>query len=239
MENIKIEIKSDESHETRPQLDELPFDIFLHILEQLPYKDLNMLAQVNRRLYAIANDNLLWKIKLIKDIKRWRMLDSKTYPKELFKTRQIHNESPSEFDDQILYKKLYMNACPDLITKKEILRKLETFQQVQNDLHLTSTSENTNPSGMNAISNCNNITLSSLSSLVMPMVVLGQIKEFIYRNVFNQASLGDIQHELDTVPKLVMFGPGLETTTSCLVTNILWKVGILNFFGQNKPLKKF
>ena len=27
----------------------------------------------------------------------------------------------------------------------------------------------------------------------------------------------------DQVPKLIMFGPGLETTTSCLVTNILWK----------------
>ena len=26
-----------------------------------------------------------------------------------------------------------------------------------------------------------------------------------------------------SLPKIIMFGPGLETTTSCLVTNILWK----------------
>jgi hypothetical protein len=228
MEKIDIQIANEESSEAKAQLDELPFDIFLHILGQLPYKDLNTLAQVNRRLYTIANDNLIWKIKLIKDIKQWRMLDSKTYPKELFKARQINNDSPSEIDSQILYKKLYMNACPDLITKKEILKKLETFQQVQNELHLTSTSENTTAHGMNAIANCNNITLSSLSS---PMAVLGQIKEFIYRNVFSSVSLGDIQHDLDSVPKLVMFGPGLETTTSCLVTNILWKVSCFNFFS--------
>lgn len=25
------------------------------------------------------------------------------------------------------------------------------------------------------------------------------------------------------MPKLIMFGPGLETTTSCLVTSLLWK----------------
>ena len=27
----------------------------------------------------------------------------------------------------------------------------------------------------------------------------------------------------EQMAKLIMFGPGLETTTSCLVTNILWK----------------
>jgi hypothetical protein len=227
MESISIEIKPVKAEAEATRLDELPFDAFLHILEHLGYKDLNMLAQVNRRLYTITNDNLLWKLKLIKDIKHWRMLDSNTYPKQLFKARQINNDGPnSELDDQIIYKKLYMNACPDLITKKDILKKLETFQQVQNDLHLTSTSDNTTAlvSGMSTISNCNNITLSSLSSLVMPMAVFGQIKDFFYRNLFNNQSLGDIQHDLDSVPKLVMFGPGLETTTSCLVTNILWKV---------------
>ena len=81
----------------------------------------------------------------------------------------------------------------------------------------------------------------------MPMTVVGQIKDFLYRNVFNSASLADIQHENNSMPKLVMFGPGLETTTSCLVTNILWKsefktIGMIpgrDGYGSGIKLKLF
>jgi hypothetical protein len=106
---------------------------------------------------------------------------------------------------------------------------LETFQQ----LHLTSTSERlslvsgSSGGGVGCISASPNFTLSSLSSLAMPMMVFGQVKEFVYRNVFSPDNSSSSQHSRgnsDYAPnKIVMFGPGLETTTSCLVTNILWK----------------
>jgi hypothetical protein len=47
--------------------------------------------------------------------------------------------------------------------------------------------------------------------------VLSKITEFIF-NRFYGASPSD-----ELLDKVIMFGPGLETTTSCIVTNLLWK----------------
>ncbi len=234
------------------KLDDMPYDILLNMFEKSDFKSLNQLAQVNKKIYTVANDNFLWKHKLIKDIKTWNLIDSKTYPHNLIKTRQISGKS-TEFeqqndDENIIYKKIYMNACPAIVLKKEILEKLETFQQAQNELHLRSTSDD-NSSQSNIVpvtsnNNSNNITLSALSSLVMPRLVLGQIRDFIYRNVFNTPMAMEPD---ESIPKLVMFGPGLETTTSCLVTNILWKsdfkfIGMIpgrDGYGSGIKLKLF
>jgi hypothetical protein len=217
-------------------LDKLPYDIFLDIFLRLSYKDLLSLSQVNKKLNQVANDNYLWKKKLLKDLNRWKMIDSRTFPKELFEDSDCIDEN-----QDIQYKKIYLSSCPDILTKKEILKKLITFQHVQNTLHINSTSENL-PSQS---STAQNLTLSTLSSLAMPMTVFGQLKDFVYRNVFNTQVLSAQTNE--TLSKIVMFGPGLETSTSCLVTNILWKsefktIGMIpgkDGYGSGVKLKLF
>ena len=198
----------------------LPYDILLKISEQLDYKSLHMLSLVDKKFYSFANENYLWKKKLLRDIQKWRMIDSKTFPIELFEPIVAPSTSCQEDKSNISFKKIYFECCPEILTRKDILKKLETFQQ----LHLTSTSEKLNLAGCIGCANPN-FTLSSLSSLAMPIMVLGQLKEFVYRNVFN-APLNDNSRVISNefaLNKLIMFGPGLETTTSCLVTNILWK----------------
>jgi hypothetical protein len=159
------------------KLDDLPYDILVNILNKLNYRDLTYLSQVNKKLNSIANDEMIWKMKLIKDIQKWKVIDSQTYPKNIF------NQKSSEPNEISSYKTIYLNCCPDIITKKEILEKLSSFQQAQNKLQLTSTSEHLNLN-LNR-DHLNNLTLSSLSSLSMPFVVFGQLKDYIYRNVFN------------------------------------------------------
>ena len=181
------------------KLDELPYDILSNILNNLNYKDLIYLSQVNKKLNSIANDEMIWKMKLVKDIHKWKVIDSQTYPKELFS---------HELSELKSYKNIYLSCCPDIITKKDILEKLSTFQQAQNKLQLTSTSETVNLN-LNR-DNLNSLTLSSLSSLSMPFVVLGQLKDYIYRNVFNYPTSNESnnRNSIDNgefIPKIGIF----------------------------------
>lgn len=207
-------------------LDTLPYDIQLNILNRLDVNDLNSLSLVNTKLNLISNDNDFWKNRLIRDIHKWNKISSKTYPIHIFiknqpKSNVTDGESEANEDDkeencEINYKEAYLKSCPDLLTQQEILKKLETFQLT----NMASSSEN--PTAYTP--ETNNLTLSTLS---MPMSVLGQIKDFIYKKINNlnwSENIGLLKKfGADQFPKLVMFGPGLETTTSCLVTNILWK----------------
>ena len=154
------------------QIDELPYDIKLEIFRRLNFKDLIALSQVSHKLNLIANDNVLWKKKLKMDMHKWKMIQSKSWPKDLqFKP---HQKNITILDDlkesDISFKQIYLDICPEVTTTKGILKKIKTFQQSQSTLHATSTSEN-------LISLSNNLTLSSLSSFAMPMVVFGQIKD--------------------------------------------------------------
>ncbi len=207
-------------------LHQLPYDILLNIFTRLDCRDLIMLSRVNKSLNSQVNDNLLWKIKLAKDMHSWRMIDSKTWPKNLVINKQyISFNQDHEDQEAVNYKKIYLKCNPDLVTNSEILKKLKTFQHIQSTHHATSTSESLNESGIACSGKpgvSSNLTLSSLSSFAMPMVVYSQIKEFVYRNVFNMPFNSEPKPN-EFTPKLVMFGPGLETSTSCLVTNILWK----------------
>ena len=222
----------DDSSQDGLRLYDLPFDILVRIFECLDYKSLHKLSLANKKLYLFANDNYLWKKKLLNDIQKWRMIDSKTFPKEMYETDE---QTPCEAN--VSFKRIYIECCPEILTRKDILKKLETFQQ----LHLTSTSEKLNLAGCIGCANPN-FTLSSLSSLAMPIMVFGQIKDFVYRNVFNTPPVNENSRVLSSIHnefalnKLIMFGPGLETTTSCLVTNILWKsefktIGNLNCYS--------
>lgn len=201
------------------KFEDLPFDILINIFNKLDYKDWSNLSKVNKKLNVIANDDFFWKTKLFNDIHKWKVIGSKTYPKDLF------FPSDNEPTKEISFKSVYLRSCPDLLTNKEILKKLETFQNLQNTLHLTSTSEES--LNLSNYGCSNSLTLSSLSSIPMPHMFFGQIREFINKNVFNsnqaQNESALFQSDSDSLQKLVMFGPGLETTTSCLVTNILWK----------------
>lgn len=98
------------------------------------------------------------------------------------------------------FKNLYVSNCPDLVAEKEILKNLETFQKGQSTLHLNSTSD--------TLAKQSSLTLSALS-------VFGLVSNFISHNIFGSPPESNLS-------KIVMFGPGLETTTSCLVTKILW-----------------
>lgn len=212
----------EQQEQSTVKLDDLPYDIMLNILNRLDLNDLQSLSQVNKRLNEMSNDNLFWKHKLIRNIHKWNKISSRTYPRHIM----IADENEA---DVVCFKKVYLESCPDLLTEKQILKKLETFQQV----NVTSSSESpsVDPAAENGptTSANNTITLSSLSSFAMPLMVFGQIKEFLYRNVFNGINLGEQLNLLRRgnndlcTSKLIMFGPGLETTTSCLVTNILWK----------------
>lgn len=247
LENVQIvanngsqENQAELAEESRINLYDLPYDVLAKILGILDYKSLNSLSYVNKKLNSIANDNFIWKTKLLIDIKKWRVIDSKTFPTDLFEPIIFNSNS----DNSISYKRIYYDCCPELLTKKDILKKLETFQQAQNALHLTSTSENVTAS---CIGFSPNLTLSSLSSLAMPMMVFSQLKDFINRNIFQNVPANDTSRIVSQIPKLVMFGPGLETTTSCLVTNILWKsdfktIGMIpgkDGYGSGIELKLF
>lgn len=213
------------------ELHELPYDILLDIFSRLDSKDLLILSQVNKALNILTNDDLLWKIKLTNDLHKWKMIDSKTWPENL-----ILNSKGFEFnsnkDEPVDFKKIYLNLNPELVTKKEILKNLKSFQHKQQTLNATSTSDYQDNS-----STTNNTTLSSFA---MPMLFYNQFKDYLYRNVFTKTSN-------DEVPKIVMFGPGLETSTSCLVTNILWKsefkttgmIPGIDGFGSGIKLKLF
>ncbi len=208
------------------QLDQLPYDILLSILKGLNFKDLLVLSQVSHRMNSIANDNTLWHLKLIKDIGHWRMIDSKSWPKNFsIKSRKLkkitiqettrENETFEEVEE-ICYKQIYLNLCPEVTINKDILLKIKSFKKIQDMMHATSTSE--------SLSSCsNNLTLSSLSSFAMPMMLIGQIKDFVVRNMFASNQFNVTENTVETIPKIVLFGPGLETSTSCLVTNILWR----------------
>ena len=197
-------------------LDTLPYDIQLNILNRLEFNDLNSLSQVNTKLNLISNDNEFWKNRLQRDIHKWNKISSKTYPAHLF-----HATISGEEEEEINFKDTYLRSSPDLLTQQEILKKLETFQLTS----MASTSENptvydnsNEPSAQMA----NNLTLSTL---LTPMTVISQLKDFICQKWGENVNLLTKRFGVDQVvsPKLVMFGPGLETTTSCLVTNILWK----------------
>lgn len=204
-------------------LDELPYDIQLDIFLKLNFKDILAISQVNHSLNVIANDETVWKYKLLQDMHKWRMIDSKTWPRHLNLTvnsnKQVTFLDSDSMDETATtsYKKIYFEICPEVSTNKTIIDKIRSFQQLQSSLNATSTSECLS-------SHSNNLTLSSLSSFAMPMMVLGQVRDFVYRNMFSntqQFTVPDNEH--DNISKLILFGPGLETSTSCLVTNLLWK----------------
>lgn len=109
-------VNTDLTQEDKLQFFDLPFDILMNIFDKLGYKDLAMLSQVNKKLYDLANDNFVWRQKLMKDIHKWKMIDYKTYPKEIF----TDDENGSDLD--ISYKKIYISSCPDVLTKKKYLR---------------------------------------------------------------------------------------------------------------------
>ena len=216
VKKIKKNSKKNKMDSEYLNLQDLPYDILLNILTRLDSKDLITLSQVNKSFNYLLNDNLLWKIKLFKDIHKWRMIDSKTWPKDI-----IINKDNILFDERtnVNYKHIYLKCNPDIVIKNDILKKLKSFQHIQTTWHATSTSDNLPTT---STTSNNNLTLSSLSSFAMPLNVYGQLKDFVYRNVFN-IPFNENQKMNDFVPKLIMFGPGLETSTSCLVTNILWK----------------
>lgn len=229
------------------QLEDLPYDILLNILTHLNFKDLLTLSQVNHKLNIIANDNVLWKLKLLKDIHRWKLIDSKTWPNNLFissrfnkKTTIQHTTNDVHTTEELSYKQIYLNICPVITTSKNIIKNIKSFQQIQTAMHATSTSEA-------LTSNTNSLTLSSLSSFAIPIMVIGQIKDFVYRNVFRNDQFQYTDPTGENIPKLVLFGPGLETSASCLVKNILWKsefktVGMIpgkDGYGAGIKLKLF
>ena len=209
-------------------LDELPIDTLILVFKNLSYNELISVSQVNKRLNSLVNDNLLWKQKFVEDMNKWKMVDSQTWPKWI-----NEKDFESKLDENISYKKSYLECCPELLTQKDILKKIKAFNQIQNSLHATSTSESINSNILT-----NNLTLSSLS----PIMIIDHIKEFVNRNVLRNFLPKD-----DYLPKLVMFGPGLETSTSCLVTNILWKsefktIGMIpgkDGYGSGIKLKLF
>lgn len=98
------------------------------------------------------------------------------------------------------YKERYISICPELVTENQILENLEAVQKGQKLLNVNKTSEN-----------FNNDTVFRIAA----KSVLSRFSNFFNLNIFGSSSESKID-------KLIMFGPGLETTTSCLVTKILW-----------------
>lgn len=156
-------------------LDTLPFDVQLNILNRLNFEDLTNLSQVNKSLNAVSNDNQFWKSKLIKDVQSWRKISSRAY-KELIGVLGRVSDQDKENDEikheEVIYKDIYFRCCPDLMIRQEILKKLETFQEKN---FVSSTERGVDSFGAQSTSN---LTLSTL-----PMAVLSQIKEFIMKNV--------------------------------------------------------
>ena len=210
-------------------LDTLPIDAQFLILKELNYKDLSNISKVNKSLNKTANDNLLWKIKLEKDINKWKIISSKNFPIQMFsKDRKI-------LDENISYKKLYLNCCPDVIQENEILRKLKTYKLA-----------------VDAVNNEKAVAEAPAASPLSSAInMLSHLRDYIYSNIFpvnssmTSAQLADVNGE--GLTKIIMFGPGLETTTSCLVTNLLWNsefktIGMIpgkDGYGSGIKLKLF
>jgi hypothetical protein len=201
-------------------LDTIPNDVLYLILGKLEYKDLNSLSKVNKQLHRVANDNLLWKKKLADDLIKWDIISSNNYPAKLFDSSDV------ELNLKTLdYKSMYSKCCPDVLTQIEILKKLDAYNK-----HADKNDE-----------------LTTQGILQSPMQILHQIKGYFFNSyLYNEISsrfLADGQ----TQSKIIMFGPGLETTTCCLVTNLLWKsdfqpIGMipgLNGYGSGIKLKLF
>lgn len=159
-------------------LDELPFDLMIKLMDKLSPKDLGKLCQVNKNLYRISNDEFYWKRRYLHDLQKWTVLFSNSYTNMNFKT----------------YKERYISICPQLIAEK-----METSQKGIKNFDAAD-SEN--------VKIDTNLRLSVLS-------VLSKFSNFFNLNIFGSPAESKIE-------KLIMFGPGLETTTSCLVTKILW-----------------
>lgn len=165
-------------------LDELPFDLMIKIMDTLDPKDLAKLCQVNKKLYQISNDEYYWKRRYLNDIQKWSVLYSSSFKNPNFAS----------------YKERYTSTCPELVIQNQILDKLESFQKGQESFIVNSTSE--------SVSIDQSLRLSAAS-------VLSRFSNFFSLNIFGSPS----EPKSD---KLIMFGPGLETTTSCLVTKLLW-----------------
>ncbi|CAF1099315.1 unnamed protein product [Brachionus calyciflorus] len=153
-------------------LDELPYDIMLKILNEIDIKDFGKLCQVNKKLYEISNDEFYWKQKSSIDVHKWNVLYSNKFLN-------------SNYDS---LKNFYISNCPEIQTLKvKIVEKSENFQ-------------------INFNQNNNSLRLSSF---------FGQVSNYLIQNILGQ-------NQEQGLRKLIMFGPGLETTTSCLVTKMLW-----------------
>ena len=206
-------------------LDILPFDVMMRILDELSYRDLIALSQVNKRLNSVANDNFLWRTKLLKDIHNWKRIDSRTYPghfiKTLTKKKSVDAANEEDTVDPIdcvdsemrSSKQVYLSCCPDIITQKEILRNLQVCKQFERSVGKEWVSANT-----------------SATAHGLSLTFFNQFKDYLYKSVFESASSTPASSSTSAstptdsgLSKIVMFGPGLETSTSCLVTNMLWK----------------
>jgi hypothetical protein len=199
------------------KLDDLPYDILINILERLDYRDLISLSGVNKKFNEICDCNTLWRKKLLTNIYKWKLINSTTWPQEMFERMKREedeynvNGTIQNENEPIYYKKIYLTCSPDILTQKDILKQLRWFQQQGT----TSSSCNENQS-----------TLASLKSL--SSIALDQMYNFVIQ--FDSENEETVHHPIlpinkdpNRIPKVIMFGPGLETTTSCLVSNILWK----------------
>lgn len=245
-------------------LDNMPTDVLLMILKNLNYKDLVKMSEVNKHFYQVANDNLLWKLKLESDINKWKIISSNNFPIEM-----CNNYNNGVLDNNISYKTLYLNCCPDVLVQIEILRKLKMYKNAlldntnetsgANSGSLAGENNTNNNNTMMAIANkiqeISGVQVTTAMSNAVNMVT--QMKDFIYRNILNDTNVHTINGvpnsnlndgiDNDSLQKIVMFGPGLETTTSCLVTNLLWKsefktIGMIpgrDGYGSGLKLKLF
>jgi hypothetical protein len=179
-------------------LDSMPADVLYVIFGKLDYKDINNLSEVNKRLYHFASDNLLWRNKLESDLRAWKIISSNHFPVEIYEHSAVGLKT-------IDYKDVYSKCCPDVLTKMEILKKLKSYKHAK-----PGKIEETVP------------TINGL--LNSPIHLLHQIKDyFLNIQLFNEISSRFLAEE-EMLAKIIMFGPGLETTNCCLVTNLLWKV---------------
>ena len=71
-------------------LDALPIDVLFLIFKELNYKNLINVSKVNKFLNKVANDNLLWKMKLENDMNKWKIISSKNFPSEIFSENNRH-----------------------------------------------------------------------------------------------------------------------------------------------------
>ena len=206
----------------------LPFDVLFQIFALLDHNDLVSLSQVNKKLNLILNDDYLWFNKLLKDVHKWKKIDSLSWPRELFELiDRKYAEAEGDEQQPVSYKRLYMTSCPDTLTKKEILARLRLKESQQaKGSAVSSAGQGQAPASGQTQSNG-----ASISGFSMPTNLFGQFKNFFYKNVaalnetFNITGSGahgsGHQTAAQEMPsKLVMFGPGLETITSCLVTNM-------------------